>query len=105
MKPHCETIVQVVLPGIRALVAKELMESHNLTQQQAAEKLGVSQAAISQYRRDIRGYKIKILQKDNEIMKEVADMASKIVSGEKEFFDTNLEVCKLCNIIRKNKTI
>ena len=91
MKPYCEIVVQVVLPGVRALVAKELMQTHKMTQQQTSQKLGVSQAAVSQYTREIRGYKIRILEKDQVVMKEVANIASRIASDD-SIFDTNFEV-------------
>ena len=73
MKPFCEIIVQMILPGIRALVAKELMETHGLTQEQTADKLGVSQAAVSQYRRELRGSRIKLLQRDKKVMTQITE--------------------------------
>ncbi len=105
MKPFCETIVQIILPAVRALIAKELMEKHKLTQQEVATKIGVSQAAISQYRRDVRGFKVKFLQKDKEVINYIDDLSSKIVSSNLSFVELHEEFCNLCKLIRKKKII
>jgi predicted transcriptional regulator len=49
MVARCETIGKYVLPVFRAFVAKELVNNHKFTQVEAAQKLGTTQAAISQY--------------------------------------------------------
>jgi len=49
MSSRCETIGKYVVPVFRSLVAKELVQTHHLTQAEAAQKLGTTQAAISQY--------------------------------------------------------
>jgi len=105
MKPFCETIVQIILPAVRALFAKELMEKHNLTQQEVAAKISVSQAAISQYRRDVRGFKVKFLQKDKDVINYISDVSSKIVSNNLSFVELHEEFCNLCKLIRKKKII
>ena len=49
MNPRCEAIGKYVVPLFRSLVAKELINTYNLTQVDAAQRLGTTQAAISQY--------------------------------------------------------
>lgn len=49
MRPPCEVVVRRVLPVLRALVAKELMNTYGLTQSETASLLGVTQPAISAY--------------------------------------------------------
>ena len=44
-----------VIPAIRALVVKRLVEEHNMTQQEAAKLLGVTQPAVSKYLHEKRG--------------------------------------------------
>jgi predicted transcriptional regulator len=56
----CEVAVKSVLPAIKALMAKELVEQHGFKQDQVAEILGISQSAVSKYSRKIRGYVIKV---------------------------------------------
>ena len=49
MENRCETIGKYLLPLFRSLVARELVVTYELTQLQASEILGTTQAAISQY--------------------------------------------------------
>ena len=48
MKPSCEVVVKYVLPVFRAMVAKELIVKYKLSQNEVAQKLGITQAAVSQ---------------------------------------------------------
>lgn len=105
MRPYCETVVQFILPTLRALIAKELMEKHNLTQQDAAKKLGISQAAISQYRRELRGFRTKILQKNKKINDEIENFASKLVSEGLNHTSTMKDFCSICKNIRRKRLI
>ena len=43
------------IPALRALIAKKLIGTHKMNQKQAANSLGVTQAAISNYMRGTRG--------------------------------------------------
>ena len=55
MRPPCEVAVKDVLPTVRAMLVKELIERHHLNQVEVAKKLGITQPAVSQYRRMLRG--------------------------------------------------
>ncbi len=98
LKPTCEKIVQEVLPTVRALVARDLIEVHGLTQKDAAKKLGMTQPAISQYKRELRGKKII---EDEEVLQEIKNIASKIASGEYDSSSASLEFCEICKLIRR----
>ena len=67
MKLYCEIVAKEILPSLRALVAKSLIEKYKLTQQDAAKRLGLTQGAISQYTRNIRGVKTKQMEKDEAV--------------------------------------
>lgn len=105
MKPYCEIASQYLLPTLRALVAKNLMEKYKLTQQDTALKLGLTQSAISQYARQLRGSKIKILEKDKVVLEEIDKFSGKIASGELNVFSTLSSFCELCNLVRKKKML
>jgi len=105
MKPYCETVSQYVLPTMRALIAKRLMEKYKLTQQSAALKLGLTQSAVSQYIRNLRGSKIKIIEKDESIMKEIDDFVDKIAAGDVNSIATFNDFCNICRSIRKRKLL
>jgi len=105
MKPYCEIASQYLLPALRALVAKTLMEKYKMTQQNAASKLGLSQAAISQYMRQLRGSKIKTIEKDKAIIDEIEKFSGRIASGELKSLDALDAFCGICKIARKKKIL
>jgi len=65
MKVPCETIVWRLLPTIRAEIAKALL-NENLSQSDAAEKLGISRAAVCQYVKEKRGTDITLDEKSKK---------------------------------------
>lgn len=102
MKPLCEIIVLDVMPTVRALIAKELVEKRGLTQAAAAKKLGMTQPAISQYRRNLRGGKAGMLEKDGEVMGKISSIAERIAKGELSHVDATGEFCGICRTIRQH---
>ena len=105
MKPYCEIVAQYVLPTMRALIAKKLMEKYKLTQQNAALKLGLTQSAISQYMRNLRGSKIKNIEKDENINKEIEIFVDRIASGELNSLTRLDSFCSICKTIRRKKLL
>ena len=45
----CEVGVKTVLPAVKAIMARQIVEKHGLNEQQTAELLGLSQSAVSRY--------------------------------------------------------
>ena len=105
MKPYCEIVAQYVLPTMRALIAKKLMEKYKLTQQGAAFKLGLTQSSISQYMRNLRGSKIKSIEKDEKVNKEIGIFVDRIASGDLNSLTTLDVFCNICRLIRKKKLL
>ena len=94
MKSFLDVVSQEILPGARALIAKRLIES-GLSQKQAAAKMGVSQPAISQYKRDLRG-KADFFKKNPKLMELVNRLADKIASGEVTMQSATMELFEAC---------
>lgn len=105
MKPYCEIASQYLLPTMRALIAKTLMEKYKMTQQDAASKIGLTQSAVSQYMRQLRGSKVKLIEKDSGIMEEVEKFAGRIASGELDKMGTLDAFCEICRLARKRKLL
>lgn len=105
MRPYCESITKQILPPLRALIAKNLIEKYNLTQEDAARKLGVTQGAISQYKRAIRGKKIKLFQKDEEIMQSIENLSSALAHNSLDPSQTMLKICEICQKIRSKNLL
>ena len=76
-----------------------------MTQKQAADLLGLTQPAISQYSREARGTKVKILEKEPEVMRMIDDLTSDIVSKNIDAKEIQAWFCEICRIIRKKGLI
>jgi len=57
---------KVTIPLVRALVAKKLVKEKMFTQEQVANVLGVTQAAVSNYLRGVRGLSVEL--KENPVI-------------------------------------
>jgi len=107
MYPRCEAVGRYILPIFRSLVAKELIERYNFTQVEAAEKLGTTQAAVSQYIHSKRGYKgITQLEKILPMIQAAASETAKRIATEKINTDeAMLNFCKLCAVLQEERKI
>lgn len=81
------------------MIAKELMTKHRMKQTEAAKLLGVSQPAISLYRRKIRGKAID-LEKDSQVRNLVESMAQSLVKTKLSRSDFISKYCEICRTIR-----
>lgn len=99
----CERVGRRLLPVFRAHIAKELIEKYGFTQVEVAEKLGTTQAAISQYLRLKRG--IGDLEQFKEILPLIqsvaSEIASELASGKISSEKMALKFCELCLSIQK----
>ena len=105
MKPFCEVIVTTILPAIRSLITKELLSSYHLTQKEAADLLGLTQPAVSQYYRESRGFKVKLLEKQPEIMKMIDGLTRDIAAERLNAKEIQSRFCSICKSVRESKTI
>lgn len=98
MVARCETVGKYVLPVFRSLVAKELITAYNMTQVEAAEKLGTTQAAISQYINSKRAFKgaEKYAEFIPKLQAMAKDTASRLVKSELQPDQIVVDFCKLC---------
>lgn len=91
----CENIIWYGIPVIRREIAFCLINNFGLSQKEAAEKLGITPSAVSQYVSKKRG---KITIMDEKIIKEIKLSAKKI--NEKGELVLNSELCKICKILK-----
>ncbi len=70
-------MAQDVLPSLRAFIAKELILEYKMNQITVAEWLGVSQPAVSQYVRQLRGFN-ESLMKHETVNKEIKNLCGKM---------------------------
>lgn len=102
-----EIETRTLIPALRAILAKKLMEIYNIQEEDISKMLGVTQAAISNYIRGTRGNPeliIKLLS-----IKEVSEMIDEIASN----LSTNMaytpaslsKFIGLCNYIKSSLLI
>ena len=96
----CEIAVKSVIPAVKALIARELVEKHGLKQDEAAELLGISQSAVSKYTRKVRGYVIKVDGLE-EIEPLIDEMIGILVSRTHKRGEFLRCFCQTCVLIRK----
>jgi uncharacterized protein len=96
-----EIISKSALPAFRAMVSKRLTANYNLTQQQVAYRLGVTQASVSNYARKARGMMLN-LEIDPNLSK-AADQVAEVLSSENPDQREALRLMtEVCDYIRYN---
>jgi predicted transcriptional regulator len=97
----CEVGVQTVLPAIRAVIARTIIEKHGMREKQAAEILGLSQSAISRYTTKDRG-SILTIGNVPEVQTLIDQMINLLLNGKPHQTTEVLELfCQTCKIIRE----
>lgn len=102
MKLPCEIAVKSVVPAIRALIAKELVETHRMRQREAAQLLGITQTAISKYEHRVRGRIISI-DNDQEVMTFIAETATSLAHGGLDRAALVSHICTTCRLVREKR--
>lgn len=106
MKPPCVTVVKYLLPAIRVLVTKELIEKYNLRKIDASEKMKLTPAAITQYFKGERGATLAydIMQSKNamNVISELAETLAKEKVDPEEVIE---KMCRICSIVRNEGAI
>ncbi|MHA1607021.1 MAG: transcriptional regulator [Candidatus Freyarchaeota archaeon] len=101
MKLPCEIVIWYFLPSIRSALAKELAKL-GFSQKEISERLGLSEAAVSQYMKGKRGRKIEFNEPTfNELIQKAAEKIASTSSP----IDVYRETCKLCLELRKREVL
>jgi predicted transcriptional regulator len=74
-----EIVSKSALPALRAMVARRLRLDYDMTQQQVANVLGITQASVSNYTRKTRGMMVSF-ESDPTVSK-AADIIARGLSG------------------------
>ena len=80
------------------MIARELIEGYGMKQELVAERLGVTQAAVSKYRHQVRGEAID-LENAGEVRQISRDIASTLV-GDPNPLDVSRKFCQACTDTR-----
>jgi hypothetical protein len=91
---HCDTMVRNILPPMRAEMVSRLVQREGLSQSDAAKRLGVTRAAVSQYMSRKRG--VSEVQITNELDSMIDRWALAVLTGE-----SDLNLCDVCQCALK----
>jgi predicted transcriptional regulator len=96
----CEVGVKTVLPAVKAIMARSIVEKHGLNERQTADILGLSQSAVSRYVGRERGNLLAI-----EDTAEVVALIDQMVTCLIKQPDNKTEIlklfCQTCQSIRE----
>ena len=96
-----------LIPALRAILAKDLAKKHNIREDEISKMLGVTQAAVSNYIRGIRGDPKLIEKLLGE--EQVANMINEIsddLSSDRAYTPSSLsKFIGLCNYIKSSLLI
>lgn len=96
----CEVAVKSVVPAVKALMARELVDKHGLKQYDVAEILGISQSAVSKYSGRVRGHVIEV-EKVEQLQPLVSTMTLMVMNGDYQRAEFLELFCQACLMIRK----
>jgi len=91
---HCDTMVRNLLPPMRAEMVFRLVQKQGLSQSDAAKRLGVTRAAVSQYMSKKRG--ASEVQISSELDSLIDRWALAVVTGE-----SDINLCDVCQCALK----
>jgi predicted transcriptional regulator len=97
-----EIIHRSVVPAIRYLIADNLVKKHNLTQRDAAIKLGITQAAISNYLRRTRATAIN-LSEYNGLRSLINELTITVLNNHPNDPEVIIKFTEICEKLRFNK--
>ena len=106
MRPPCETIVKSVLPTVRSILVKELTDEYSLSQSEIADKLAITQPAVSQYLSSARGTgEIKEKLRKADIYPKLETFAKEIAEGTIKRKQIVKRYCEICSSMRSEKIL
>ena len=96
----CEVGVKTVLPAVRAVMARNLLQKHEMKEEQVAEILGLSQSAISRYSKKNRGNIITI-EDESEVQILIDQMIDLLLCESQKTMEILGLFCETCKTIRE----
>ena len=100
MKTPCEIIVWNVVPIIRKEFAKNLIKNHDLNQRTVADKLGITESAVSRY---VSGKRGVLEVTDKETLKEITTSTNRIAHNDGSAVIE--ETCRICRLMKAKEFV
>lgn len=92
--------VKTVLPAVKAIMARQIVEKHGLNEKQTAELLGLSQSAVSRYVSKERGNLLTI-ENVTEVLALIDQMVTFLIKEPNNKTEFLKLFCQTCITIRE----
>lgn len=96
----CEVGVKTVLPAVKAIMARSIVEKHGLNEKQTADLLGLSQSAVSRYVGRERGNLLTI-ENSTEILALIDQMVTFLLKEPSNKAEILKLFCQTCTTVRE----
>ena len=96
----CEVGVKTVLPAVKAIMARSIVEKHGLNEKQTADLLGLSQSAVSRYVGRERGNLLAI-EGTPEVVALIDQMVTHLIKTPDNKTEFLKLFCQTCTTIRE----
>jgi uncharacterized protein len=96
----CEVGVKTVLPAVKAVMARSIVEKHGLNEKQTADILGLSQSAVSRYVGRERGNLLNI-EGTPEVLALIEQMVTHLIKAPDNKTEILKLFCQTCTTIRE----
>jgi len=96
----CEVGVKTVLPAVKAIMARSIVEKHGLNEKQTAELLGLSQSAVSRYVNKERGNLLTV-ENATEVLALIDQMVTSLIKEPNNKTEILKLFCQTCKAIRE----
>jgi hypothetical protein len=99
-------VVQHILPALRLEITQELVEKYGMKRSDAAAKMGITPAAVTQYLSRARGGSATtLLEGSGKVMEIVDELSRDIAAGESPLDILLLKLCRACAAARSEGLI
>lgn len=92
--------VKTVLPAVKAVMARQIVEKHGLNEQEAAKLLGLSQSAVSRYISKERGNLLTI-EGSTDVLALIDQMVLSLIKEPNNRSEVLRLFCQTCQSIRE----
>jgi hypothetical protein len=97
----CKTAINEIMPAVRATIAVRMLDL-GFTQAEISKRLGITQPAISQYKRRLRGSLLEEISKNKAMLGYIDGLISELT---KNNTNLNIKMCGICEKTRKTGVV
>jgi len=97
----CEVGVKTILPAVKAVMARTIVEKHGLNERQTADLLGLSQSAVSRYVGRERGGNLLAIESTAEVLALIDQMVISLIKDPQNRGRILELFCQTCIVIRE----